>query len=71
MNFLDPALTADGKPYGPERFKKIVEERYLISKCMNTSYLDVGKITPTERDILIKLINEDRKRREERLSKKH
>ena len=71
VNFLDPSLTADGKPYGPEKFKKIVEERYVISKWLHTSYLDVGKITPTEKDILIKLINEDRERREKNLNKKH
>ena len=69
MNFLDPQTTSDGKPYGPERFREIVNERYFITKHTHTSYLDTGKITPTEKDILIQLINEDNKKRAEDLEK--
>ena len=59
-NFLDPVLTADGKPYAPERLKEIIKECYLISKQTNTSYTDVrDKITPRERDELLKLIQEE------------
>ena len=53
---MDPKLTSDGKPYGPERFKNIVQERYFISKKCNTSYLDVGYITPMERKYLLEFI---------------
>ena len=53
---MDPKLTNDGKPYGPERFKNIVQERYFISKKCNTSYLDVGYITPIERKYLLEFI---------------
>lgn len=59
LNFLDPLTTKDGKPYGPEKFKQIVKERYLITKHTNTSYSDTGGITPTERDLLLQFISED------------
>lgn len=58
-SFLDPQLTKDGKPYGPVRFKEIVRERYLISKNLNTSYNEIGQITPTERQYLIEFIAEE------------
>jgi len=55
LNFLDPKLI-NGKPYGPERFKNIVQERYFISKKCNTSYNDVGEMTPIERKYIIGFI---------------
>jgi len=55
-------LTKDGKPYGPYRFKEIVRERYLISKNINTSYNDVGQITPRERGYIIEFIADEIKR---------
>ena len=61
-SFLDPQLTKDGKPYGPYRFKEIVRERYLISKNINTSYNDVGQITPRERGYIIEFIADEIKR---------
>ena len=59
QNFLDPQLTSDGKPFGPIRFRQIIKERYLISKHINTSYNDIGKITPTERLSLLQCIKDD------------
>ena len=56
---MDPQLTDDGKPYGPHRFKEIVRERYLISRESNTSYTDLGQITPAERGYLIEFIADD------------
>jgi hypothetical protein len=53
---MDPKLTEDGKPYGPVRFKNIVQERYFISKKCHTSYLDVGEITPLERGYILEFI---------------
>ena len=58
-NFLDPKLMDDGKPFGPERYKRIVQECYLISKNMNTSYLDVIKMTPREREYLLEFLLDD------------
>lgn len=64
-SFLDPELTKDGKPYAPLRYKAIVKERYYISKAINTSYNDVGKITPRERQYIVDFIIEDRKKEKE------
>ena len=58
-NFLDPKVTEDGKPYGPERYKRIVQECYLISKNMNTSYSDVIRMTPREREYLLEFLLAD------------
>lgn len=69
MSFLDPQLTKDGKPWGPERYKSIVKERYLISKNLNTSYKDIGDITPLEREYLLQFIDEDLKRTKDMLDK--
>lgn len=59
MSFLDPQLTKDGKPYGPIRLKEIIKERYLISKNINTSYNDTGKITPLERRYILEFMIEE------------
>ena len=61
MNFLDPELTSDGKPYSIFRLKDIVQERYYISRNMNTSYADTGNITPLERDHLLQFLYDDLK----------
>ena len=52
-----------------KRFKQITKERYYITKYTNTSYLDVGKITPTERDLLMSFIKEDLEKTKESLEK--
>ena len=59
---MDPLLTFDGKPYGPVRYEQLVQERYLISKHIHTSYFDLGKITPTERKYLLEFIRQDLQR---------
>lgn len=69
VNFLDPKLTSDGKPYGPYRYKEIVKECYLISKNCNTSYVDLLKITPIERDYLYEFILEEYQKTEELIKK--
>ena len=62
-------MTSDGKPYGPERYKTIVKEKYYISKNINTSYKDIGDITPTEREYLLQFIEDDLKRTKETIDK--
>ena len=57
-NFLDPELNPDGTPFAPARFKNIVYERYFISSNCNTSYKDVGDMTPLERKYLTGFILE-------------
>ena len=56
---MDPPLTSDGKPYGPVRFRQIVEECYQISKRLNTSYNELMKISPTERSYLLQFLERD------------
>ena len=58
-------MTSDGKPYGPIRYEELVKYRYIISKNCNTSYLDAGKLTPTERDYILGYLVDEAKRREE------
>ena len=69
LNFFDPLWTSDGKPFAPEQFKAIIKDRYLISKNMNTSYSDVGEITPTERAYLMQLLIEDAEKQAEIIDK--
>ena len=52
-------MTINGKPYAPERFQEIIEERYQISKRIHTSYNELGEVTPREREMLLKLIARD------------
>lgn len=56
---MDPAMTDEGKPYGPFRYKEIVKERYIISKYCNTSYTDLANVTPTERNYLLEFATEE------------
>ena len=56
-------MTSDGKLYGPQRFKDIVKERYIISSCCNTSYLDIGNITPLEREYLLSFIYDEQQKK--------
>lgn len=69
VNFLDPRLTEDGKPYGPHRYKEIVKECFIISKNCNTSYTDLMNITPHEKDYLLEFIKEERDIAEDLLKK--
>lgn len=65
QNFLDPVLTSDGKPYGPDRYRTLTQERYIISKNANISYEDTGLMTPTERRMILQFMVEDSKRQKE------
>ena len=69
LNFLDPQKTEDGKPYAPIRYKQIIKECYLISRNLNTSYTDVLKISPTERELLISFLMEEAKRNKENIER--
>lgn len=59
QHFLDPILTSDGKPYGPWKYKRIVEECYFISHQIHTTYSDLMKITPRERLYLIEFLSKE------------
>lgn len=69
LNFLDPQLTKDGKPYGPQRYKQIVKECYYITKNTNTSYSDILKMHPSEREFMLEFITDEMKRMQEQMDK--
>ena len=50
VDFLDPILTSDGRPYGPHRFKEIAKERYLISRHCHTSYKELDNLVNMIKD---------------------
>jgi len=58
-------LTSDGKPFAPIRFKEIANEKYLVTKFCNTSYSDVAKMPPKEREYLLGFILQDLQREQE------
>lgn len=65
MSFLDQLYNEDGTPYAPTRYKELVRINYAISKNCNTSYLDVLKLSPRERDYLWEFIVEEAERTKE------
>lgn len=66
---MDPQSTSDNKPYAPFRYKEIVQECYVISKNLNTSYTDLMKVTPTERGYMLEFLNEEYDRTQRELQK--
>ena len=46
-------------PFGMVRYGEIVKERYYLAKHGNIPYVDSGKMTPQERDLVLKYIIED------------
>lgn len=62
-------LNSDGEPYGPYRYREIVQERYLISKQTHISYSDTGKMTPSERRMILQFILEDAKKEKDAIEK--
>lgn len=63
-------MTEDGRPYAPIRFSELAKECYVITKNLNTSYLDVLSMAPTERKYMIGFLMEEAKRRDEMLQAK-
>lgn len=58
LNFLH-LPTKDGKPYGPELYKELVREAYILAKNTNTPYTELMNITPTERHYLLEFIKDE------------
>ena len=56
-------------PYGVYRYNEIIDECYIISKLINTYYVDLMEISVRERDRMLELINEENKREQERIEK--
>lgn len=51
------------------RYKRIVEELYVISHQIHTSYLDLLQITPREKDALLRMIEDESNRQREALER--
>ena len=66
---MDQQLTEDGKPFGPIRYKEIVDECCIISKNLNTPYTEVLNISPTERNYIIKFLIKEAEQRAALLEK--
>lgn len=56
---MGPLFDDDGKPLGPEILEDIVKERYFISKRLNVSYEDTGKMSVLERRLILKFIADE------------
>ena len=63
-------MTSDGHPYGPVRYKQIVNERYLIAKHGNISYADTSNITPLERQYILEFITDELQRQHDMYEKR-
>jgi len=59
--------TPDGQLFCPQLFKKLVNDCYLISKFIHTSYTDVLNITPMEKNTIIEFIKQDNDMENKRL----
>lgn len=59
QHFLDPKWTKDGQPYGPWKYKRIVEECYFISHQIHTTYSDLLRITPRERLYMMEFLTKE------------
>lgn len=56
-NFLDLVIN---DTYTREQIlSNLTKEKYYIAKFLHTSYLDLDEITPIERRMLLKFLNQD------------
>lgn len=63
---MNQQLTSSGAPYSAVRYKQIVQECFIISKNIHTSYNEVLNISPLERSYLLEfLVNDAKKKKAE------
>ena len=62
QSFTDPEVDENGQPWKPSQFNEIVKQREYISRNINTSYLDTGRLSPAERVRIIQLIVDENKK---------
>lgn len=67
QNFLTPLYDEQGNPTGPKIYENLVNQCYIISRYINTPYNAVLDITPSERSLILKNINDETNRNKERL----
>jgi hypothetical protein len=56
-------------PYGVFRYNQIIDECYIISKVLHTSYIEAQSISVVERDRILDIINEENERNKESIEK--
>lgn len=56
-NFLD--LVINDTYTREQMLSNLTKEKYYIAKFLHTSYLDLDEITPIERRMLLKFLNQD------------
>ncbi len=56
-HFLDLILPSN--KFKSSILENLTKEKYIISKKINTSYLELDEITPLERKMILKFITED------------
>lgn len=56
-------------PYGVFRFQQIIDECYIISKVIHTSYKDLMDVSVMERDRMLEQINRESMQQQEELDK--
>ena len=66
-HFLDLILPSD--EYRTSILETITKEKYIISKRIHTSFLDLDEITPLERKMVLKFIVEDLKEQNAAIAK--
>lgn len=71
LNLHQLVKTDNGEeiPYGVWKFNELVRECYFISDNIHTSYKDLLEITPKEKSLLIKYINDKNKAEKDALEK--
>lgn len=65
LNFFGLQLTSCNKEEIDQIFSNTLNECYIISKHIHTSFSDVKKMTPTERRFIIKFIVDDMKQEQD------
>lgn len=65
QSFFGLQLTSCKKEEIEQVFSNTLNECYIISKHIHTSFSDVKKMTPTERRFIIKFIIDDMKQEQE------
>lgn len=62
--------TDDGEvPYAVYHYQQLIDECFIISKTINTSYSDLLDISIREKDRLLDIIVEDNKKQKEEFEK--
>lgn len=57
------------KPWGIYHYEQLVQEIYLLSKNINSSYTELLDITPTEKNLMLGWLEDEAKKQQEEIDK--